>query len=108
MTLPFWAMILSYATKTKLGGLIFGLLLIVWIKNDGAIVWHPESAAIAKEDYFQFYQDWTSGKTVRQAVMGWQNQPELRVVRVPKDMEATWRIYKLELAREKPIELVIE
>ena len=108
VTLPFWAIILSYATKTKMGWVIFGLILIVWIKNDVAIVWHPESAGIAKEDYFQFYQDWTSGKTVRQAVMNWQNQPELRVVKIPKDMEATWRIYKLELAKEKPIELVIE
>lgn len=108
VTLPLWAIILSYSAKMKVGWLTFGILLLVWIKNDLNIVWQPRLAKIAKEDYWQFYQDWTSGETIRQAVLRWQNQPDLKQVKVSRDTAAMWQLYKLRLAPERQIEIIIE
>lgn len=108
VTLPMWAGVVSYATKTKAGWLILGLMLVVWVKNDLNIVWRPDSAQIAKEDYWQFYQDWTSGQKIKQAVLEWSDQPELKQVRVPKDTAAMWQLYKLRFAPERQIEIIIE
>ena len=61
LSLPFLALLVGFAAETKLGMVIVMIMILSYLRNDWKIVMQPTVANLAKEDRYQFYEDWTSG-----------------------------------------------
>ena len=107
VTLPVWAIIVGYGLVNRIGVLVFGLMLVIFGINDIKIIARPAEARLAREDYFQFYQDWTSGQGIKQSVEAVLSQPEINTVIVPADLETSFRLQLVAANPKWPGEIVI-
>jgi len=107
ITLPFWAIIIGFSTKYRIGKLVLALMLVVYAINDWKIVYSPAAAKLASEDYFQFYQDWTSGKGVRSA-LGFVSLNSTPIfLLVPADLSYSFRLQQKSYYPDAEIEFIV-
>jgi len=96
--MPFMAMLVGEVAKYKWGKISIALVLLIFIHKDWMILTAPKGAAIAKEDHYQFWEDWSSGLGTKAAVDYLRGENYSGSLWVPQDLKGMWIITQLSYA----------
>jgi len=97
LTLPLLTIIVAYSAKNFLGKAVLLLMLLVFVQRDVDIVFYPEKAMLAREDKFQFFEDWSSGVGVPETIYYIQKRYEKATVFLPEDLYFRFYLYSLDM-----------
>ncbi|MBI2009907.1 MAG: phospholipid carrier-dependent glycosyltransferase [Candidatus Chisholmbacteria bacterium] len=96
LTLPFLAVMVGYAVRTRVGQVILAIMLVIWMANDWQMIVRPAQARMAREDHWQFFEDWTSGVGTKAASEWLTQKGPVGIVVLPEDLLYRMEIHSLE------------
>lgn len=96
-TLPFIAILIGFAVRSRWGMLGFLVLMLTFIWGDFQIIFNPYKAPLAHETRYQFFTDWSSGIGAKKAVEYFSKQSKYKPfkVLVPIDLQGLFSMTKL-------------